>query len=398
MGYKIVFSELKSKVGITDVADALGYSLNKKAGVGRYVELNLGPAGNPVDTIIVKNSNSKAQQTFFRRNGSKGDVVTLIRENLNSFNVPGDNEWTRTANVLASFANLPYIENRIDRQRNEANSTEIRKFEPQRYHTLKINPENPHWILKKRGFSQDTLNDFKDKINLVKDNYLKNFDGYNIGFPYRNAVSDNLSGYEIRGGAGFKSKAAGTDSTNSFWYAEFRKSPDSPLTHIFLFESGFDAMAFYQVNKAKIENVPFSLVSFGGAFSESQIEGVQKKYPGAVLVDCFDNDLAGNVYSANLVRFASKLPVNIDYKGTGEHKEVLLSVGSKIISAPADNFSFEKEAEKAGIKYSVQHWKPPVGCKDWNDCLTELRYVSMQPVSKYERENNLANRRKSISM
>lgn len=397
MGYKIVFSEMKKKVGITDVASSLGYILNKKAGVGKYVELNLGPVSNPVDTLIVRNTRTRETETFFRRNGTKGDVISLIRENLNFFNVPGDNEWIRTANVLASFANMPYIENNID-QHIKMDHAELRQFDPDRYHTLNVIPENPHWILKKRGFNQETIEDFKDNIILVRDIRMKNFDGYNIGFPYHNAETDRLSGYEIRGGAGFKSKASGTDSTNSFWRAEFIKNKDYKISHVFLFESGFDAMAFYQINKARIQNVNFALVSFGGAFSETPIEMLKKKYGNAILFDCFDNDLAGNVYSANLVRFASKVPVKIDYKGTGDQREVILSLGNKIISTPAETFNFQKEAEKAGVKYSVQHWKPPEDCKDWNDCLNNPKHMAIRTTTKYERDRNLANNRKSLTM
>ena len=36
--YKVNFKELKSRVGVTDVAYALGYRLDRKAGVGRYIE------------------------------------------------------------------------------------------------------------------------------------------------------------------------------------------------------------------------------------------------------------------------------------------------------------------------------------------------------------------------
>lgn len=76
--YKVNFKELKSRVGVDDVAYALGYRLDRKAGVGRYIELVLGEDGNRRDTIVVSHPHDKAAQTFFRRNGSKGDVVTLI--------------------------------------------------------------------------------------------------------------------------------------------------------------------------------------------------------------------------------------------------------------------------------------------------------------------------------
>lgn len=395
MGHKIVFSEMKRKVGITDVAPLLGYSINRKAGVRKYLEYNLGPAENPSDTIIVRHDCPKEQQTFFRRDDTKGDVITLIRENLDSFNVPGTDEWTRTANVLASFANTPFIDSMSEKiSPGEAPRTPC-IFDPERYQTLKIIPENPHWILSKRGFTPDTINDFKDTVTLVRDVRMKNFDGYNIGFPYFNPLDGHLSGYEIRGGAGFKSKAAGTDSSNSFWCAEFVRPSGSGVSHVFLFESGFDAMAFYQINRTKILNTDFALISFGGAFSQSQLNWVQWKYRdnAAVFYDCFDNDLPGNVYSANLVRFVNGIPVKIDYRGNGDCREVLLTIAGKTLAVPADRFSFEKAAGKLGVKYSVRHWKPPSGVKDWNDCL--LTPAGFCVASKYDRDRLLRQRRSS---
>ena len=40
--YKVNFKELKARVGIDDVAYALGYRLDRKAGIGKYVEMVLG--------------------------------------------------------------------------------------------------------------------------------------------------------------------------------------------------------------------------------------------------------------------------------------------------------------------------------------------------------------------
>ena len=38
---KVDFKALKEKVGIDDVAYSLGYRINRKAGVGKYVEMAL---------------------------------------------------------------------------------------------------------------------------------------------------------------------------------------------------------------------------------------------------------------------------------------------------------------------------------------------------------------------
>lgn len=43
---------MKSRVGIDDIAYALGYRLDRKAGVGRYIELVLGEGGNRRDTLM----------------------------------------------------------------------------------------------------------------------------------------------------------------------------------------------------------------------------------------------------------------------------------------------------------------------------------------------------------
>ena len=39
--YQVDFKALKSKVGIDDVAYSLGYQVDRKAGLGRYVEFVL---------------------------------------------------------------------------------------------------------------------------------------------------------------------------------------------------------------------------------------------------------------------------------------------------------------------------------------------------------------------
>ncbi len=70
--YKVDFQELKSKVGIDDVAYELGYRLDRKAGVGRYIEMALGDGKEKRDAIIICNPHDKAAQRFFRRDGSKG--------------------------------------------------------------------------------------------------------------------------------------------------------------------------------------------------------------------------------------------------------------------------------------------------------------------------------------
>lgn len=388
--YPIKFSDLKAKVGIDDVAHSLGYVIDKKAGVGRYKEMVLGNPLNPSDRIVIQNNPDKSRQFFFRRDGSKGDVVTFIREKLSSFNVEGSNEWTRVANVLAKIANEPTIS---DYRKTEwTGSVASREFEPSRYDTASVSSAAQYpWILRKRGLHPSTVADMGDKVLLIRDTHNKNFDGYNIGFPYTRPDNDNLSGYEIRGSNGFKSKAAGTDSANSAWIVDFPKECPQLSRNVFFFESSYDAMAFYQLNKARLTSAPFSLVSVGGSFNPALVGQIMKRYPSAKAWDCFDNDIAGQMYSATLVKTIDK----IDFSLIQSDGIVRLKYGDRLIQCPKEEFDFKKSGIEMGMHYSVGHWKSPSNFKDWNDCLLGKAVTPKITPSKYQRDENLFQQRNS---
>lgn len=389
--YKIVFSEVKARVGVDDVAYSLGYTLNKKAGVGKYFELVLGNPNNPIDTIIVRNTPDKRGQTFFRRNGSKGDVVTLIKENLNSFNVPGGNdEWMKVANVLASFANMPtvdYADNRKSQSQTVLSAPQ--KFDADRYEIKEMDKNRIPYVLYKRGFTRDCLDAFGENVVLIKDKKNTKFDGYNIGFPYKYPDTDDLAGFEIRGSNGFKSKAAGTDSAHSAWIAQF--GDKERVRNVYFFESSFDAMAFYQLNKARISLSPFAVVSMGGSFTAEQLTGVMNRFPNAKGWDCFDNDIAGQNYSSLFVKTIDKT----DHTLSLENGVVSLSFNGKTYQSTPEDFCFKDAAKNVGLSYNSGHWKCPDNYKDWNDCLLNKPIVRQIPANKWQRDENLAQRRSS---
>ena len=70
--YKLNFNEMKAKVGVTDVALALGYRLDKKAGVGRYAEFVLTIGDKKADTIVVMHPNDRAKRSMCRKEGTFG--------------------------------------------------------------------------------------------------------------------------------------------------------------------------------------------------------------------------------------------------------------------------------------------------------------------------------------
>lgn len=384
--YKVNFKELKSRVGIDDIAYALGYRLDRKAGVGRYIELVLGEDREKRDTIIVSHPNDKSAQTFFRRDGSKGDVVTLIRENLDAFFVTGKDEWQKIAKVMARFANMPEPEYRDDREYvRSAGHTQV--FDATRYEVKPVNADSVPGIFTRRGISKDTVAAFAPFITLIRDKRNGKFDGYNIGFPYTD-TEGKIKGYEIRGHGGYKSKAAGTDSSTAAWVADL--STDGAVRSVFFCESALDAMAFYQINKVRIGR-DAAFVSLGGTFSDRQVTGVMERFPEAHAFDCFDNDLAGRIYGLRMMALLEGIPMRISKADGG----LLVEAKGKSFTLDTDRPLPAQVAKHLSIRYRMGQWQPPKAFKDWNDCLMNRPMEPAIHPNKNDRETGLAGRRAS---
>lgn len=387
--YKVNFKELKARVGIDDVAYALGYRLDRKAGVGKYIELVLGEGRDKRDTIIVSNRRDKASQIFFRRDGSKGDVVTLIRENLNSFCVSGKDDWQKIAKIMARFANLPEPDYREDTEYVRSNRSS-QEFDKSRYEVIPLNLGKIPKVFSQRGISDDTVRTLSPFISLIRDTKNENFDGYNIGFPYTETNNSEIKGYEIRGLSGYKSKAAGTNSSSAAWVVDLSGGNNYLVRAVFFTESAFDAMAFYQINKAKL-NGNFAMVSLGGTFSDKQITGVLERFPNARAFDCFDNDIAGRIYGLRLMALVEDFPIKISKTENGlkveaKNKSFEVNPGRSITSQVSDNIS---------IRHKMGQWTPPKAFKDWNDCLMNKPMEISPALNKSDRDNNLSEQRKS---
>ncbi len=350
--------ELKTHVGVTDVALKLGYRIDKRAGVGRYVEMVLGTSGSVADRIIVSHPSDKAQQTFFRRDGSRGDVVTLIKDNLAQFHTTGSTEWSKVINALASMANMPPID--YDDTVLLGRSNAARAFNPDLYNVEAFTHGSPvPWMVKERGISQSTFEAFLPFIVKIRDIRIENFKGFNIGFPYRKADSDTVEGYEIRGAKGFKSKATGTNSSSAAWIADFSDGNPAAVKNVFFVESAYDAMGFYQANRFSVDWDTSVLVSLGGGTSGESMKNILTHYNRACAVDAFDNDLAGRNYGKKLFEIANALNM----------------------SDPADQ------------KHCTETRKAPDVYKDWNDVILGKRMEAVILPSKHDRNAALTARR-----
>ena len=384
------FKDLKSKVGVDDIAFALGYRLDRKAGIGRYIEMVLPDnEGHPKDTIIIKNPNDKANQMYFRRNGSRGgDVISLIRENANAFNVGGRNEWDTVAKVMAKYANEPIPEYGDSSYLYKAGYTESQTFDPNRFETKRIDDDIRQVMpyFQQRGISEDTVTTFSENIHRVKDLRMAQYPYFNIGFPYTEPGRDEVVGYEVRGFNGFKNKAAGTNSTTGAWIVDLSDNKNAfNVKSVYFAESAYDIMAFYQANKLKLDKESSIFVSIGGTFSEKQIAGIMSHYTNARAIDCFDNDLPGRIYGIKMVGLLENIHMTI----IKSEQDVRIKLPDRELSFNEKDVSLGEFAKNVSLRYKVGQWKAPSGFKDWNDVVMNKPQESITARTKFQRNERL---------
>jgi hypothetical protein len=390
--HQVDFKALKAKVGIDDIAYSLGYQIDRKAGLGRYVELVLPDgAGGRKDTIIVSHIHDKAQQTFFRRNSQHGDVISFIQENANSFGISGRNNWDIISKVMAKFADQP-IEEKAHRTYADI-SDASKPFDSKLYHTEPIlqNIDAAQYIFRQRSIKRETIQTFAPWIQRVKDTRF-NSDYFNVGFPYVQPGSDKVEGYEIRGYGSFKRKATGTNSTTAAWIVDYSQNHNpQDIKNVYFAESAYDIMAFYQANKARLqaELDQSVFVSIGGTFSNQQVGGIMNYYANARAVDCFDNDVPGRIYGMRMVSVVEKVPLNIvqtddAIRVSHNGQEHQLDPQKATLNSLRSFIRFKRE-------FGVE--KAPTAYKDWNDVVMNKPSTVILTKSKYEREDNLREKR-----
>ena len=127
------YKAFKEKVGVDDVASYLGYKLDRKAGIGKFVEYNIRDGrGRKIDSIVISHPNDKSSQTYFHRNGaSGGDAISLIKENISSFGVTGSSETDMLRAVMPKLtSDDSYVTKAEDRYKElKAQTFDIKRFQ-----------------------------------------------------------------------------------------------------------------------------------------------------------------------------------------------------------------------------------------------------------------------------
>ncbi len=374
---KLSFQELKSRVSVIDVASFLGYKFDRSKGMSQPSFVLTDAGGDVTDRIYIKNPRDNSTQGYWRRNGiqSSGDVISFVKENITKFGVSGRNELDTINNILHKFAG---------RELEAKDTTEYKKhshtehvFDPERWTKVSNNYMRDR-ILSSRSISMHTAITFSQHIDIVQDKEQQGKYNY-IGFPYTIPGENKHVGYELRGLNGFKSKATGTNSTEGMWLATFTDNPSS-IKNIYITESAFDALSFYQLHKERINLSTSAFVSFGGSFSDKQFNKLREQFPTARPVLLFDKDLNGHMYDIRAIALMSK--VNVQAHLSKEHVD--FEVNGNKFSIPQKDLSatlFSKESGLSLPPSTLLVYKPQAAVKDWNDL---LKQEVQHPPTKYE--------------
>lgn len=393
---KYTFEDYKERISIMEVAIDLGYKFDKSVGRTQPCFVLSDNNGREMDKIYIKNPQNNAIQGYWRRTLSgkhgSGDLIGFVKENIRLFpeHINARNEIDAINKVLARFANVidkpdykmqEFIQENKNWQPKVFNEDRFLKFQEGKV-------DQAMKFLTQRGISREIVQLFSNNFEIVKDQESpRNYK--NIGFPYTLPGEEKTNGYELRGYGGFKSKAEGTDSTKSSWQA-YLGNNKSLISQLHFAESALDIMAFVEIYKDRLNLEECLFISFGGTFSEAQLQGLRNKYPGGTLNLHFDNDLNGIVYDCRTAAILKG--ENLKCKSDGN--DIYFSIKEKTFNIPIESFSFNTFKNKlGGLGDEIIVFKAPSPYKDWNDVLMSQKNMHVEIGAKEITINKLENER-----
>lgn len=385
-----IYKEFKKNINLMEVAAELGYKLVKSDGLKWPTMVKTDGGGRKIDSIVICHPESNENMGFFRHGGNSGDVINFVREHLNELQHYGKTE-------IEILKNLSKVE---DKQKDISTAAtwvrenyKNRKFDLSGYNleSLKNRVYLMNFLLKARGINQRTAELFSDNLIRVTHWVRSNKEGEkpwlatNLGFPYRVPGQKDIVGLELRHN-GFKSKVAGSNSSDAVWSADFCNNNPNKVKYVYFAESPFDIMAMYQLNAHRINLELSAFVATGGAFSKNQIINAMNRYSTARAVDCFDNDLAGRLYGIKMEMLLEGRNIAIVQQG----KECQFTIDNgQQFSIDNDTVSLNAFRKNAQTNKTVAVLKANPNFKDWNDMLMGKRMGDNNKKNVTLKEHNI---------
>lgn len=323
----LTYDDFLQRLNIQDVLIDAGYRLNKRDGLRYPSYVRVDSEGKRVrgDKFIVMPNGKccfKAQQQKVY------NLISFIKEHPHFFTdyrvgVSPDHLVNLVCNRLLNHP-IDERETRIIRPKQHVKPFDVADYEIHKFNPRdKENQKKFYPFFKHRGIDLYTQYAFHRDFCLATRQREDGLKYTNLAFPMTLPKdTGTVVGFEERGrprmdGSGsYKGKAEGSNSSEGLWIANL-KGPLSAVGGVAWFESGYDAMAFYQLNKEQIKSHPglsskSVYVSTGGTPTDGQIRGMLSVTPEAHHYLCFDNDVAGRGFVEKFKEIARQMNLPTD--------------------------------------------------------------------------------------
>ncbi|MGL5981073.1 MAG: toprim domain-containing protein [Phocaeicola sp.] len=336
------YDDFKRRIDIQDLLVDAGYKLNRRDGLRYPSYVRMDSDGKRVrgDKFIVTGNGLCCFQPPEQKNYN---VISFIKAHPHLFSeyTPGMNADRLVNLVCNRLLHNPITERSsiISERERSQKVFNIKDYEQLHFQLEDWSTQKSFYpYFKSRGIKLDTQKDFRDHffIGIKKSTNGKEYT--NLSFPMQKP--DKLGaivGLEERSRANasgktiYKGMAAGSNATQGMWIANLSGQPLEQAKNIYWFESAFDAMAFYQIQKEQLidtlgyyedmqsegsykgneEIKEYSeelndlksavYVSTGGNPSIHQLKGMLAQTTKANHHLCFDRDMAGKMFAVNFL-------------------------------------------------------------------------------------------------
>lgn len=319
------FADYRSRLNIKDVLEDAGYTFYKRDGLRYPAYVRLGSDGKRISGdkyIVMPNKNCCFQPPTIKLYS----VTSFIWEHPDLFKEykNGMKESALVHKVCQRLLNIP-VEHRSQDVHNPTVSSkpfDINDYKIDRFNPKDFESQKPFYaFFKSRGIDFATRCAFHHSFFLASKTTKDGSIYKNLSFPMHipgqpeRCVGLEERGYPRKGGSARKGMATGTNASEGLWMASPKQTALQDARIVLVFESAYDAMAFYQLQMRKESGLDQRgrqdlkagvYVSTGGNPSYGQIQGLLKAAPQATFHLGFDKDVAGKQFVANFEDIASK--------------------------------------------------------------------------------------------
>ena len=309
---ELTYDDFKRRLSIQDVLIDAGYTLNRRDGLRYPSYVRLDSEGRRIrgDKFIVTANGLCCFQPPTRKNYN---VISFIKEHPDMFSdYTAGMDKDRLVNLVCNrLLNNPIEERerKIVNPQRDIPPFKIDDYKLYRFDGNDRETQKPFYpYFQPRGINLSTQYAFHHHFVLAE-RKVNDLVYKNLSFPMTipGSTDGKIVGLEERGrrkqdGTSYKGMARGSNASEGLWIASPFATKLQDAKRVFVFESAYDAMAFYQMLAGKDSNLTTQekkelmsgvYASTGGNPSAKQFEGLLKTAKEATFHLGFDMDDAG---------------------------------------------------------------------------------------------------------